>query len=59
VTLSGHRYPMMSTATRYNSLEQQYFLAFVRDSPSEAYRLYNDFSPCWCDHLHRRSPLER
>ena len=50
---------MMSTVIRCHSLEQQYFLAFIRDSPSEAYRLYNDFFSGNCDHLHRRSPLER
>ncbi len=59
VTLPGHRYTMMSTVIRYNSLEQQYFLACIRDSPSEAYRLYNDFSLGMGDHLQRRSPLEQ
>jgi len=50
---------MISTVIRCNSVEQQYFLAFIRDTPSEAYRLYNDFSSCNRDHLYRRSLLER
>jgi hypothetical protein len=50
---------MMSTMICCNSLEQECFLALIRNSPSEAYRLYNDFSSCACNHLPIRSPLER
>ena len=35
---------MMFTLIRSNSLKQQHFLVFIRDTSSGAYRLYNDFS---------------
>lgn len=49
----------MFFVTRCNSLEQQYVFAFIGDTPSEAYRLYNAFSSSNDDTLYRRSPLER
>jgi len=43
---------MISTVTRYDSLEQEYFLASIRNSLSEAHRVSNDTSsPKW-DTLH-------
>ena len=50
---------MVSTVTHYNSLEQQYFLGRLRNTPSEAHRLYNDPASYRGDTLHRRSPLKR
>jgi len=50
---------MMFTQIRSNSLKQQHFLVFIRDTSSGAYRLYNDFSLGVGDHLQRRSPLEQ
>jgi len=50
---------MMSTEIRSNSLEQQHFLVFIRDTSFGAYRLYNDFSLGMGDHLQRRTPLEQ
>ena len=50
---------MMSTEIRSNSLEQQHFPVFIRDTSSGAYRLYNDFPFGMGDHLQRRSPLEQ